>query len=42
MSIQIIVTGTKRGYYSKFKTLHDRVLDRVLILMVTLHCIKLL
>ena len=26
MSIQIIVTGTKWGYYSKFKTPRDRVL----------------
>ena len=23
---QIIVTGTKHGYYSKFKTIHDRLL----------------
>ena len=26
MSIQIIVTVTKGGYYSMFKTIHDRVL----------------
>ena len=26
MSIQKIVTGIKQGYYSKFKTLHHRVL----------------
>ena len=26
MTIQIILTGTEGGYYSKFKALHDRVL----------------